>query len=115
MKYSFQHFAIANSKPSPGLAGLDMVYQTTDIRYVLIPSPSDLPQWRIYHDGPCGLPLHPPDIRVPVSTMQHGLTCDPTQIPRRSSCRELRYIYTGHWEAIFILPQAPVVLNPDKL
>jgi hypothetical protein len=42
-----------------GLAGLDAVYRAAELWLkVDSPWPGELPQWRIYPDGPCGLPLH---------------------------------------------------------
>jgi hypothetical protein len=123
-----------------GLAGLHAVYQTTDLWLkVDSPWPGELPQWCIYRDGPCGLPLHrffrllrlvlefpcqgwakdvkwfgcelphleeltlrgPEALRADLSALKTPslvlLRITLHKRPRRSSWRELRYLYTDSW------------------
>lgn len=123
-----------------GLAGLGAVYRTTNLWLkVDSPWPDDLPQWRIYRDGPCGLPLHrfirlfrlvlefpcqgqakdvkwfgcelphlkeltlrgPEALRADLSTFSTPslilLRISLHKRPKRSSWRELRYLYTDSW------------------
>ena len=122
------------------LAALGAVYRTTDLWLkVDSPWPGDLPQWRIYRDGPCGLPLHrffrllrlvlefpcqgqakdvkwfgcelphlkeltlrgPEALRADLSTLKTPslilLRISLHKRPRRSSWKDLRYLYTNSW------------------